>query len=330
MAEQSGYPAEAAWHRKRARRIEAEFPEARAMIGPSAWSAIPILGAVALQFGLAEIASQLPTWGTFWLAAVVGSFVAHALGVAIHECSHDLVFRQPWANKTLALIVSLPLGVPGAMTFRAEHLLHHAYLGARDGRDHQAPYDSELGATGHLFWTKVEWLFFARAKPPRPHAPKMPKSLERWHYANAITTFALWPIFIWFNPSAFLYLFVSTFFAFRVSVVCMRRYSEHVGLAAGQPTSSYYGWLNWVSFFVGYHVEHHDFPNIAWYRLPRLRRIASRHYEALATVRSWSALAYEFLFKAEHGIGRYTRYYVPEIGPSAVRLLERGTFEEQS
>jgi sphingolipid delta-4 desaturase len=90
-----------------------------------------------------------------------------------------------------------------------------------------------------------------------------------------------------------------------------------VGLAPGQPTNSYYGTLNWFSFFVGYHVEHHDFPGIPWYRLPALRRIASEHYDSLAQVRSLVGLGYRFLTDPSHGIGRYCSTALDEPASSA-------------
>jgi fatty acid desaturase len=48
------------------------------------------------------------------------------------------------------------------------------------------------------------------------------------------------------------------------------------------------GWEN-------YHVEHHDFPDIAQYLLPRLRKIAPEAYEGLSTLplleqRTWGVL----------------------------------------
>jgi len=43
-------------------------------------------------------------------------------------------------------------------------------------------------------------------------------------------------------------------------------------------TFSYYGGLNFLTLNVGYHVEHHDFGNVAWTKLPELRRIAGEKW----------------------------------------------------
>src|SRR5208282_239526 len=86
------------------------------------------------------------------------------------------------------------------------------------------------------------------------------------------------------------YLSLSGLLAFGPHVVGARRVSEHLTIRRGQPTNSYYGALNRLSFDVGYHVEHHDFSAIPWRRLRRLHSMARGHYERLAVVESWSTL----------------------------------------
>jgi len=72
-------------------------------------------------------------------------------------------------------------------------------------------------------------------------------------------------------------------------------------------TFSYYGPQNFFTLNVGYHVEHHDFLNIPWTRLPELRRIAGKKWypdAAAYTTRGFSEI-YAFIFNRKITLADY-------------------------
>ena len=71
--------------------------------------------------------------------------------------------------------------------------------------------------------------------------------------------------------------------------------AEQFEFIKGQETYSYYGPLNWITYNVGYHIEHHDFPKIPGWRLPQLRRIAPEFYTTLPSYSSWTRVIYDFI-----------------------------------
>ena len=72
-----------------------------------------------------------------------------------------------------------------------------------------------------------------------------------------------------------------------------------------QETYSYYGPLNWLTWNVGYHNEHHDFCNIPWSRLPALKALAPEFYDNLAVCDSWIGVIWDYITRDE--IGPYNR-----------------------
>lgn len=70
-------------------------------------------------------------------------------------------------------------------------------------------------------------------------------------------------------------------------------------------TYSYYGPLNIVTYNVGLHNEHHDFPAIPWTRLHALHRIASEFYEPLPCHRSWVCVIWTFIL--DQNVGMWCR-----------------------
>lgn len=64
-------------------------------------------------------------------------------------------------------------------------------------------------------------------------------------------------------------------------------------------TYSYYGPLNFFTYNVGLHNEHHDFPGIPWTRLWKLREIAKEFYEPLPRHNSWSYVIWQFIWDSD-------------------------------
>jgi sphingolipid delta-4 desaturase len=296
------------WHVRRHREILRAHPELQELVGPDPRSAIWIAALGAAQLAVAVWVSTKPGWVLLSLAPTLGAVLAHALGVLIHEASHNLVFRRTWRNKLAAIVANVPLGAPAAIEFRHQHLLHHKYLGdAGDpsGRDTQAPTRKEVEVVGSSASLKVLSFtfgrFFYKARP----ANAAPRDL--WVLGNAFACLAAdAAIVVAAGWRPLVYLLLSSLLAFGPHVLGARRISEHLTLRRGQPSNSYYGSLNRVTFDVGYHVEHHDFPAVPWRRLRRLHAMAHESYDGLASVASWSALIAKYVLDSRYTVAQYT------------------------
>jgi sphingolipid delta-4 desaturase len=67
-------------------------------------------------------------------------------------------------------------------------------------------------------------------------------------------------------------------------------------------TFSYYGPLNFFTYNVGLHNEHHDFPAVPWTRLPALNEIAKEFYAELPRHESWVNVIWQFIWDKEVGM----------------------------
>jgi len=81
--------------------------------------------------------------------------------------------------------------------------------------------------------------------------------------------------------------------------------SKHYMFRKGHESCSYYGCLNWITFNVGYHNEHHDFPAVPGSKLPEVKRIVAEYYDNLPQHNSWVTVLYDFVMDPD--IGPYAR-----------------------
>jgi sphingolipid delta-4 desaturase len=285
-------------HRDRTKEILRNHPEIRTLIGPNPTTFWYGLGIVSLQIVLALGVSRAPWWEVFAVAYLVGAFANHALFVIVHECAHRLVFRERFPNFLTGVLANLPLFFPSAVSFQKYHLKHHAFQGVYE-LDADIPSAWEARLIGHSALGKAIWLLlYPLFQLTRPWRLREIAVMDRWTTANVIIqiTFDVAVLLI-FGPKAFTYFALSLFFSIGLHPLGARWIQRHYTTSDGdQETFSYYGPLNRIAFNVGYHNEHHDFPSVAWSRLPQIRAIAPEYYNSLYSHYSWTKLLLRFLF----------------------------------
>ena len=287
-------------HRERAQQIRAAHPDVRGLFQRDRWSALWTVLLVALQVttGIGLALLRAPWWTILIAAYAFGAFANHALFVLMHDYTHNLVFRKTNANRLGSIFANIAIVFPAAIGFRNYHLLHHKYLGIR-GLDADLPTPTEASWVGDSRWRKTFWLsmFWAIQALQRPTTVKKIRTVDGWVVFNAVVMIAAIAPIVWFFgwwPVA--YLFMSTLFSLGLHPVGARWIQEHYVFREGQETYSYYGPLNKLSFNMGYHNEHHDFPQVPWSRLPAIRALAPEFYDHLYFHRSWTMLLFHVLF----------------------------------
>ena len=290
------YTNEAEPHIQRTKEIIKKYPEIKDLMGRNIYTFHCIVGIVALQIVVAGLVSSQAWWVILLAAYCIGAFTNHALFVLIHECSHNMIFKNRTANILAGFLCDLPSAFPSSVGFRTYHLKHHAFQGHYD-LDADLPSRWEASLIGNGTFGKAMWLlFFPVFQGLRPPRLKEITFSNKWVWINLVFVLAFDAVMIYFfGWGAIIYFVLSFFFSVGLHPVGARWIQEHYLVAAPQETYSYYGPLNLLSFNVGYHNEHHDFSYVPWNRLPKIRAIAPEYYDTLVYHTSWTKLLWRWL-----------------------------------
>lgn len=261
---------------------------------------------VAAQLKLMLVAPLLSPLAYAALVYIVGATISQALFLAVHELAHSTFFQMPALNRAFALVANLPAVFPYAISFREYHMEHHTSQGT-EGVDTDLPSNFEravfTGAAGKLVWLVLQIVAYAL----RPLLTR-PKPFTEWHAANLLSQFAF-VAYVAHNYGAgpIIYLLTCLMVSGGAHPCAGHFLSEHYGLYdaeadSDQETFSYYGPLNWLTWNVGYHNEHHDFPRVPWSRLPLVRSAAPEFYEPLIQCPSWPGALVRFVADPKVGL----------------------------
>ncbi|XP_060118788.1 sphingolipid delta(4)-desaturase/C4-monooxygenase DES2 [Heteronotia binoei] len=293
-------------HTQRRKEILAKYPSIKSLMVPDPTLKWIVTGMVLSQLLACYLVKDLPwKWVFFW-AYVFGGCINHSLTLAIHDISHNVPFgnkRAKW-NRWFAIFANLPIGVPYSASFKKYHIDHHRYLGGHN-LDTDIPTDFEGWFFCTPFW-KLIWLILQPAFYAFRPMCMNPRAVTQMEIYNGLVQFlADFIIFYLWGVKPIVYMIGGTILCTGLHPIAGHFIAEHYMFLKGYETYSYYGPLNWITFNVGYHMEHHDFPSIPGSSLPMVKKIAAEYYDTLPQHQSWVRVLWDFIF--DKTIGPYAR-----------------------
>jgi fatty acid desaturase len=231
------------------------------------------------------------TGDSYWAIPI---FAIHAVVIgflfsALHECAHATAFKSRWLNDSALWVVALLYIVPPYF-FRYFHLGHHRYTQV-PGKDPSLVLPEPSGVWQYIWycaalwfwWRNISWLARHTCGAMSPasnlYVPKAKRSLLVYEARIMVAVYACvlaggwvsgtlgWILILWIAPRVL-----------GEPVQRMIRVAEHVGceesenLLANTRTTLTNGLINALAWQMPYHAEHHLYPNVPFFRLPKVHR----------------------------------------------------------
>ena len=289
-------------HNVRRNKILKAHPEIKELYKKDTSSMYYTFTIVTFQFFMCYIIKTYCHSWWLWLLLTynISAVANHSLFVLMHDITHFTCFKSIYKNQLLGIVSNLSQFFPNAVSFGRYHRDHHTYLG-------DEIYDPDIPTLMEIrtFKSPMRKLLFMFILPIfyafRPYV-KNPKIQTKMEILNIIAVVLVdIIIYITCGGKACLYLIFGTLWGLSIHPVGAHVIAEHYEFNKGQETYSYYGFINYLNFNLGYHVEHHDFPMISWRKLPLLRKIAPEFYEPLPKIDSYVKLMYKYIFETDLG-----------------------------
>jgi len=227
----------------------------------------------------------------FWLPfAVVAGFAVFDFTVLLHEVVHRAVLTKASERgyRILGLLYAMPSGISSSQ-FTRWHLDHHAGLGSYE----EDPKRHYLSPKINARWMKILYftpalfpIYFRAAKrETSAYEPELQRRIARERLATIVFQLAILNTIALIGGPwiAFKLYVVPVFFVFPIAFA-LNRVGQHYDIDPTDPakwSTLVRGSWFWdaVYLFSNYHLEHHYFPGVPFYNLPRLQKLLGPFYE---------------------------------------------------
>lgn len=244
------------------------------------------------------------------------------LPILMHESNHGLLFRSRGLNRWLGFICGVPALV-AVSAYRTVHLKHHADTGTEEDPDsivHQSPKSLPLVLFYFLFLFVGAYLYIGHVGYT---GVRMAGGRTR---RNIVVEYAIigavFAALLAYLPSWYLLHLWLIPLLIGAQLTNVRGLAEHGLTTSSNPftetrcvTSNRF--VSMMMCNLNYHLDHHLFPGVPWYNLPKLHALLQAEYSAsgASVYRSYTAFMLDFLRAARAGI-------VPDVRLIPVHLRE--------
>jgi fatty acid desaturase len=244
----------------------------------------------------------------FWLPfSFLAGFAIFDFTVLLHEVVHRAVLKEASERgyRFLGLLYAVPSGI-SASQFTRWHLDHHAGLGSYE----EDPKRHYLSPKINARWLKALYFtpalfpiyFRAAAKETASYEPELRARIARERLGMIAFQLSVLAVIAWLGGwmiALKLYI-VPVFFVFPIAFA-LNRLGQHYDIDPSDPAkwaTLVKGTWFWDAIFLfsNYHLEHHYFPGVPFYNLPRLQRLLASFYEKRGmTPRGYGTLLWRYL-----------------------------------
>jgi fatty acid desaturase len=220
----------------------------------------------------------------------------HAIGTLAHEATHYmLVKNKKWNNKIAEWFITLPLFY-SLNQYRKYHMAHHSHLNSEkdpDVQNHRTYKEFQFPLKGsYMFWIifkDISGVNFFIYKSKLIFSKKFwIKVRTSFDWIMLIYYILVFAVLIYFNLEfIFLMYWIIPFITWLQFIHRVRTIAEHNAISEmavyGTRTTltSFFDKLLFGPNNTNYHAEHHLFPSVPFYNLPKLHKvlIKNRHFK---------------------------------------------------
>lgn len=254
-----------------------------------------------LAIGFSWLRQVSPFSLSYWVWQFLLALCLFRCFVLLHECGHKTLFSQKSVNTIIGTLISIPCLVP-YIPWRNIHYLHHRWVGVVDKDPTQAlilKFKESSSFTQNLFrfiwktWFPVSffklifevfWLY------PLDEWQKGNGKVAKASFLSVMAIILVHGFLMWYIGIAKYFIFYGPMLLIYAIWFENMNFSQHVGLFPylsdqhPQPiplhqqdaisrTTKMHSFLAVLSVYnFNLHIEHHLFPAVPWYYLPRVKQ----------------------------------------------------------
>ncbi|MCG6138576.1 MAG: fatty acid desaturase [Nostoc sp. LLA-1] len=224
----------------------------------------------------------------------------NAMFLLIHEGVHDLLFPQKWLNDLAAIVMAIA-GFVSFSAYRSMHLRHHEHLGDENDPDDYHNYTNNakliwLLHYNRLLWATILYLIFVPSL-----AWRYGNIQERIKVVSEYLLLIVTYIIIWqFVPLKLFFMtwivpFILTNFTINIRGLTQHGITDATDPFLASRSIEASPIVQFLLVHENFHLEHHLFPSIPSYNLPKLHKLILNRINRRVTCKSYLNFLGQFI-----------------------------------